>query len=80
MEQRYSTGEEIHSGDRVRYAGCSGTVVFVIDWSEYSPEFPAEYWLSHGSGSMVQTNAFGLILLPEADEDLELIDRSTLAA
>ena len=80
MEQRYFTGEEIHGGDRVRYAGCPGTVVFVIDRGEYSPEFPAGHWSSHGSGFMVQTSAFGLVLLLAADADLELIGRGAPAA
>ena len=80
MEQRYSTGEEIHGGDRVRYVGCSGTVVFVIDRNEYSPEFPVGHWSSHSSGFVVQTSALGLVLLLAADEDLELIGRGASAA
>ena len=39
IEQRYESGDEIHVGDRVRYAGDTGTIVFVIDRGEYSPEF-----------------------------------------
>ena len=39
MEQLYYSGEEIHIGDQVGYAGHPGEVVFVVDRGEYSPDF-----------------------------------------
>jgi hypothetical protein len=39
MEQRYNSGEEIHVGDRIRYAGDAGTIVFVIDLPPNSKDF-----------------------------------------
>ena len=73
MEQRYSSGDEVHIGDRIRYAGSLGTIAFVIDRAEYSPEFPAEHWSHYGTGFMIQCDSMGLVMLKESDEDLELI-------
>ena len=77
IEQRYESGDEIHVGDRVRYAGDTGTIVFVIDRGEYSPEFPEPDWSHYGSGFMIQTPKFALVMLDKADEDLELLARAT---
>jgi hypothetical protein len=77
MEQLYDSGEEIHVGDRIRYAGHTGTIVFVIDRGEYSPAFPEKDWSSHGTGFMIQNQAYGLVMLDKADEDLEFLGRAT---
>ena len=77
IEQRYESGDEIHVGDRVRYAGDTGTIVFVIDRGEYSPEFPERDWSHYGSGFMIRTPKFALVMLDKADEDLELLARAT---
>ena len=77
MDQLYQSGEEIHVGDRIRYAGHAGTIVFVIDRREYSPEFPEKDWSDHRTGFMIQTPAYGLVLLEKADEDLEFLGRVT---
>jgi len=76
IEQRYESGDEIHVGDRIRYAGDTGTIVFVIDRAEYSPEFPERDWSHYGSGFMIQTPKFALVMLGKADEDLELLARA----
>jgi hypothetical protein len=76
-DQRYHSGDEIHVGDRVRYAGDTGTIVFVIDRREYSPKYPESDWSEYGTGFMIETPAFARVMLDEADEDLELLDRGT---
>jgi hypothetical protein len=77
MEQRYNSGEEIHIGDRIRYAGDHGTIVFGVDRNEYSAAFPEKDWSHHGTGFMVQNSAYGLVMLEKADEDLEFLGRAT---
>ena len=77
IDQRYESGEELHVGDHVRYAGDTGNIVFVIDRGEYSPEFPERDWSHYGSGFMIQTPKFALVMLDKADEDLKLLDRAT---
>ena len=77
MEQRYNSGEEIHVGDRIRYAGDPGTIVFVVDRNEYSPAFPEKDWSHHRTGFMIQNSAYGLVMLDKADEDLEFLGRAT---
>ncbi len=76
MDQLYQSGEEIHVGDRIRYAGHPGTIVFVIDRGEYSPEFPEKNWSEHSTGFMIRTPVYGLVMLNKADEDLEFIGRA----
>jgi len=71
----YQSGEEIRVGDRVDYAGGPGRVVFVIATGSFSPEYPEEQWSHLDAGFMVETRAYGLILLDEADEDLMLVER-----
>ena len=77
IEQRYESGDEIHVGDRVRYAGDTGTIAFVIDRGEYSADFPERDWSHDGTGFMIQTPKFALVMLDKSDEDLELLARAT---
>lgn len=79
-DQRYSSGEEIHIGDRVMYAGSLGVVVFVIDRAEYSSGFPAEHWSGYGNGFMIQDEGIGLVMFDEADEDLKLVSHAIAKA
>jgi hypothetical protein len=76
LEQRYEPGDQIHVGDSVRYAGDTGTIVFVIDRGEYSPEFSENDWSHYGSRFMIQTPRLGLVMLDRAEEDLELLARA----
>jgi hypothetical protein len=76
-DQRYYPGDEIHVGDRVRCAGDTGTIVFVIDRSEYSTDYPESDWSDYGTGFMIETPAFARVMLDEADEHLELLSRAT---
>jgi len=73
-EQCYLTGETIHAGDKVVFAGVPSVVVFVNDTKEYLPGF--EGWQHEDSGFMIQQPNGALIFLPEADEDLRFIARA----
>jgi len=77
IDQRYSSGDEIHLGDCVRYAHDIGKIVFVINRGEYSLEFPESNWSQYGTGFMIQTSKHALVMLDKADQDLELISRAT---
>jgi hypothetical protein len=77
MEQLYHSGEEIHAGDEIRYAGQPGKIVFVIDRNEYLPDFPAKDWSHHRTGFMMRMATMGLVMLDAADEDLEFVARGT---
>jgi len=71
---RYSRGQEVRIGDRVRLSdGDLGVVVFCIDSDEYSDEYPREDWSYLKSGAMIKTNACGLVHFAEDDPDLELV-------
>ena len=72
-QQHYFSGEEVHAGDKVRFTGLSGVIVFVNDTSEYLPGFTAEECNYMGSGFMVRLESGELIFLKEADQDLELV-------
>jgi len=74
----YQSGEEIRSGDRISWAGKSGTVLFVLgqpgvpeDWA--SPED----WLGKPNAErfMLEVNGAGLVFQEESDEDLDFLGR-----
>ena len=73
----YSSGEDVRCGDAVSYAGQRGTVVFVIDREEYTPEFPAADWSHYGRGFMLRFENSALLMLEQADEDLVLVHRTS---
>jgi hypothetical protein len=79
MDQRYHSGEEIHIGDRVRYAGCLATIMFVIDreeWPIAESEDSRLWWRSeHKSGFLLTQDGGGRVFLPDADEDLTFTSR-----
>ena len=75
---RYTSGDEIRKGDRIRYNGEQGQVVFLVmerigdpahDW--YLDQFP-------GGGLMIEVEEFGNVFLGVADidDDLELVARA----
>jgi hypothetical protein len=70
----YSSGEEVHAGDRVRYQGTVATVVFVTDGDE--GEFAPGYtdYQGHERGIMLCDDDGGLNFLSEANEELEFIE------
>lgn len=72
IEPKYSTGEIILSGDRIKYEGEMGEVDFTItresnDWYTY--------WNELGEGVMLKVPSFGSVYVPFSDEDLEFISR-----
>ena len=74
---KYANGDDVRVGDRVKaWDGCIGIVVASIETDEYSTEHPREQWGYLKVGVMIDTEQAGLIHYREADEDLELIERS----
>jgi len=75
LEKRphYLNGEGIHVGDRVRYKGTAGNIVFISDGEggEFSPAY-AEYDGCE-AGIMVCDDDGTLTTFTEPDENLELI-------
>ena len=74
----YQSGEEIRHGDRISWAGKSGTVLFVLGL----PGVPADWaslenWLrkSYAEGFMLDVDGAGLVFEEESDEDLEFLGR-----
>ena len=77
VKQCYLSGEEIHIGDRVEYAGSPATILLVIDREEWPANQPVEsrdWWRAeHKSGFLL--SAYGRLFLSEADEDLTFVSR-----
>jgi hypothetical protein len=68
------TKKVIQVGDKVRYAGASGVIVFVIDDDSYSEHYPKKDWsyLGKGLGIELLDTERTLYHLDLPDEDLEL--------
>lgn len=60
----------MRTGDRVRYAGNSGTIVFVVDDDTYSEHYPRSNWSYLGSGLGIELDDGTLYHLDFPDEDL----------
>jgi len=75
MSVTYPSGESIHKGDRIRYAGGSGIVEFVADPDVANPA-TADF-LDQSEGCMILTEKFGSIFLeaPQDDGALEFVSR-----
>jgi hypothetical protein len=75
MSVSYPTGEVIHKGDRIRYAGGSGIVEFVSDPDVANPE-TADF-LDQAHGCLILTEKFGSLFLgaPQDDGALEFVSR-----
>jgi hypothetical protein len=75
VPSKYQSGEEIHAGDRIRYAGEAGTVEFVTGAA--SPEHNW-YIEQFGGGCMLKVAPFGSLFLndPQKDDDLEFVSRA----
>ncbi len=59
---KYPDGTEARIGDRVQFSnGEKGTIVFSIDTTEYSNEFPEEQWSYLKKGVMIKTDKGALI-------------------
>ena len=70
---RYLNGTEVHAGDRVRYKGESGQIVFVSDGE--GGEFLSGYKDYHGcdAGIMFCDDSGELTFVSELNENLELL-------
>jgi len=70
------TEKEICVGDKVRYAGSPGVIVFVIEDDSYSDQYPKDNWsyLGQGLGIELQDQTRTLYCLDLPDEDLEPIN------
>jgi hypothetical protein len=73
---KYLDGQDVRLGDRVRVDGDpTGLVVCCIDTQDYTREFPRAEWEHLGRGCLIRSAKYGLVHWPDADEDLELIER-----
>ena len=72
---QYLTGEDVHAGDRVRYNGSFGTVVFVSDGEseEFSPGF--EDYTGSSRGLVVCDDDGTVSNVGESDDRLSFVDR-----
>ena len=72
----YIGGGEVHAGDRVRYKGVAGHVVFVSDGEdgEFAPGY--EDYLGHEAGVMVCDDDGQLNFVGDPDENLEFVRRA----
>jgi len=78
----YLSGEEIHAGDRVSWAGNPARVVFVIGRDEFIADFASQRdWFKqeYQRGFMIECESYGLVLENEADEDIEFVAREESA-
>ena len=78
-DTHYITGEEIRIGDIVEVAGARGTVAFVVKTGQYSDKFPKAVWDYLGEGFMVESQKYGLVHHPHADEDFVLVQRAAIS-
>jgi hypothetical protein len=72
----YSTGEEIHAGDRVQYDGTYATIVFLSD-GESEESLPG--FADHsgaGPGLVLRDDDGGTSKIDGSDERLSFVDRS----
>jgi hypothetical protein len=76
LPARYQSGEIIRPGDRVRLAGLTGRIVFVLG-TEGVPEEWRYLEAEHGAGCMLDVERMGYIFQHGEDEDLKLIARGS---
>jgi hypothetical protein len=74
MPLRYSSGEEVRTGDCILYAGEAGRVEFIATPNDLETTWYADQF---GGGCMLLTPAFGRLFVrdPQAEEDLEFVSR-----
>lgn len=74
MLLRYESGEEVQTGDQVRYANEPARIEFVA-----TADDPETVWYveQFGGGCMILTPSFGRVFVskPHEDEDLEFVSR-----
>lgn len=76
-ETHYVSGEEILAGDRIELCGDPGRIVFVLNKLASLPDFSQEDWAWMKQGFMIETKAYGLMQMMEADPDLKFIERGS---
>ena len=74
---KYSDGQEIMLGDKVRLGRDEGGVVVCL--IETGQHLPGEDWSYLQEGIMTHFPQFGHIHYKEMEEDLQLMARATLA-
>ncbi|MBR0968507.1 hypothetical protein JQ554_30515 [Bradyrhizobium diazoefficiens] len=73
---KYSGGQDVRLGDRVRLGDDDGGVVVCsIDTDEYSAAAPKAEWSYLKKGVVIKFPKFGLIHYEQAEPDLVLIAR-----
>jgi hypothetical protein len=74
---KYTDGQEILVGDRVRMGGdAGGIVVCDIGSGIFSPLFPQSEWAYLKEGVVIAFPQYGVVHLKDAESDLELLARS----
>ena len=71
----YSSGEEVHAGDRVQYRGTFATVVVASDGENYEVASGYEDYAGAERGVMVCDDDGTLTTLNEYDEQLVFVER-----
>jgi hypothetical protein len=80
VTMKYSSGQEVRLGDKVKLGDDSdGVVVCSIDTDEYSPEFPRAEWAYLARGVLVKFPKYGVIHYEQTEPDLELLARAAAA-
>ena len=71
----YSSGEEVHAGDRVQYDGTFATIVFVSDGEseEFQPGY--EDYTGNSRGVVIKDDDGATAQIGEPDERLYFVDR-----
>ena len=72
----YTTGEEVHAGDRVQYRANYATVVFVSDGENYEYSNGYEDYAGSDRGVMVCDDDGTLNTLGDADDQLVFVGRA----
>lgn len=72
----YSSGEEVHAGDRVQYDGSWATIVFISDGEteEFEPGY--EEYSGSSRGLIIRDDDGGTSQIGDPDERLSFVDRS----
>jgi hypothetical protein len=71
----YTTGEEVHAGDRVQYCSNFATVVFVSDGDTYEYSSGYEDYAGSERGIMICDDDGSLNKLGDADDQLVFMGR-----
>ena len=75
-DSRYCSGDDIRAGDRVRCAGWTGRILFVLGTGSFAPGYRPADWSHLGRGFMAEYDQAGLVFAERADADLELVARA----